>query len=57
MLQQRLVRRKPHLPAQSVHFPHEMTFRRAADCTGDAVGRADCKLLLAGMCGYSAEAF
>ncbi len=24
---------------------------------GDAVGRADCKLPLAGMCGYSAEAF
>ena len=31
-LQQRLVRRKPHLPAKRVHFPHEMTFRRAADC-------------------------
>ena len=33
-------------------------YRHCKDGTaGDAVGRADCKLPLAGMCGYSAEAF
>ena len=31
-LQKRLVGRNAHFAAQSVHFPHEVAFRRASDC-------------------------
>ena len=43
-------------PIHTGHFPGRTVTARTAQA-GDAVGRADCKLLLAGMCGYSAEAF
>ncbi|MFQ7014451.1 hypothetical protein [Faecalibacterium sp. 9] len=43
-------------PIHTGHFPGRTVTARTAQA-GDAVGRADCKLPLAGMCGYSAEAF